>query len=175
MKNFKTFLAAILVMCACASAWALEPRELSMCRMDSTYYYDEEGQPVFKKIFAFDSLGNEILYSNYDYINQRWIGNYMKQSYYEDKKMTVVDFYWELNNWAPAEMKVTEFNDAHLTTANVFFEWENEEWQSNRKVEYIYDEEGKVSSLVLSHWRNDQWVPSKPVAATIEDVNLYIE
>lgn len=142
---------------------------------DSLIVYDKKGKPALKKFYAFDPVGKPLIYVDYDYVNGRWVENYMKVTKYEDNKEIIVDYFWGVNRWVPSDMLVCEFNENKQMTTMTCYKWfervrksertSDNTWQHKRLVEYTYDDFGECTKYKVFVWRQDHWDFSKTLAA----------
>ncbi len=128
-----------------------------------TSYVDN--QPLYKKEFFHDSVGNLIFYTNLDWneTTNSWVNQYRTTvnytNNYETNRITE-NFFQQTNTWQNLSRAERIMNDSLVSEIHHTF-WDINQWKNFSKSVFTYDSLNRVNGYKKYYSNSNQWLLSE--------------
>jgi len=145
-------------------------------QLDSTFWLSadldkREWVSYYKEKFAYNMLGQNTQYSEYDWDVdlQEWVP-YVNYSYEYDGSGDMVleterSYDFQTGDWLLSSKNEYSYNASHLPIQMITYGWDSyaNEWIASTKEEYQYDGNGFPTIAYQYQWDNNQWIYSAKI------------
>lgn len=133
-------------------------------KLDSIVYVDTETEQYTNKgYFEYDASGNNILWSEYEWVGY-WLALYNEYYAYDANGNLTLNLYeyWDemMDNWIKELKYEYTYDGNNSLTERMIYYWNQDtmDWEIAEKTEYIYDGDGVLIYNLMSFMEEGEWV-----------------
>lgn len=140
------------------------PVPASQCLLDSIIGYDNDGTPIARTYYKYDSRRYQTAEETYTLINGTWVGKSRSENEYDDAGRTLLTatYTWRNGAWAGTAKTVNTYDAAGRNTDTQAFLWSAtaNDWTNNYRYAYTYDATGDLTATLFYSGSGTDWLLS---------------